>query len=315
MYQIIGAIAGAVIGGVTQGVTTALTTNQKVKALQDAANQARDMANKYSGSELNRKMTEAGQANAQRLNQSDLANQLNQMGSGMVSGAAMANANNNPGFQNNYADYYKQGADREASLNAAQYGKEQADIERNLKQADVNYNVANQTAQAGLNAAGGLASVAGDLGNFNDSNPQTRTQTQYNVSKFNPTTGTGTFRPGSDENLKEPVNNDSGLTHADIQDSLRQLESVKYKYTDKAQELDPNSTDADVHVGSTTQSMEQTPLFSEAVVKDENDVGHVDLFKLNEAIEAGLAEMQREIDEIKSKKKRSFSLNRRRSKK
>lgn len=291
-YQLIAAAAGAILGGITQGVTTALTTNQKVKALQDAANQARDMANKYSGTELNRKMTEAGQANAQNLNQSDLANQLNQMVN--TSGAAMANANNNPAFQNNYADYYKQGADREASLNAAQYSKEQADIERNLKQADVNYNVANQTAQAGLNAAGGLASVAGDLGGFNKP------------------TDTTSAMPGSDENLKEPINNDSGLTRADIQDSLRQLESVKYKYTDEAQELDPNSTDDDEHVGSTTQSMEQTPLFGEAVVKDENDIGHVDLFKLNEAVEAGLAEMQREIDEIRGKKR--FTLNRKRGK-
>lgn len=297
MYQLIAAAAGAILGGITQGVTTALTTNQKVKALQDAANQAREMANKYSGTELNRKMTEAGAANAQRLNQSDLANQLNQMVN--TSGAAMANANNNPNFQNNYADYYKQGADREASLNAAQYGKEQADIERNLKQADVNYNVANQTAQAGLNAAGGLASVAGDLGNFNDNNPQTRTQTMYNVSKdlskVTPTIGT---RPTSDENLKEPINNDSGLTHADIQDSLRQLESVKYKYTDEAQEINPNSTDNDVHVGSVTQSYEKTPLFESAVVKDENGVGHMDLYKLNEALAAGLAEMQREIDSL-----------------
>lgn len=284
MYQLIAAAAGAILGGVTQGVTTALTTNQKVKALQDAANQAREMANKYSGSELNRKMTEAGQANAQRLNQSDLANQLNQMVN--TSGAAMANANNNPNFQNNYADYYKQGADREASLNAAQYSKEQADIERNLKQADVNYNVANQTAQAGLNAAGGLASVAGDLGGLNKPNNTDTTSTNT------------TTMPGSDENLKETINNDSGLTHADIQDSLRQLESVKYKYTDEAQETNPNSTDDDVHVGSVTQSYEKTPLFESAVVKDENGVGHMDLYKLNEALAAGLAEMQREIDSL-----------------
>lgn len=308
MYQLIAAAAGAILSGITQGVTTALTTNQKVKALQDAANQARDMANKYSGTELNRKMTEAGQANAQRLNQSDLANQLNQMTN--TSGAAMANANNNPSFKNNYEDYYKQGADREAAMNAAQYSKEQADIERNIKQADVNYNVANQTAQAGLNAAGGLASVAGDLGNFNKPKANVATpatQTQYNVSRdiskvAPPTNTTGTFTPGSDENLKEPVNNDSGLTHADIQDSLRQLESVKYKYTDEAQENNPNSTDNDIHVGSVTQSYEKTPLFESAVVKDENGIGHMDLYKLNEALAAGLAEMQREIDEIEASK-------------
>jgi hypothetical protein len=298
--QVIAAIAGAVIGGITQGVTTAITTNEKVKALQQAANQAREMANKYSGAELNRKMTEAGQANAQNLNQSDLANQLNQMTN--TSGAAMANANNNPSFQNNYAGYYKQGADRESAMNAAQYGKEQADIERNLKQADINYNVANQTAQAGLNAVGGVAGGIADMGGFgNNSNPS-RTQTQYNasrdLSKVVPNNPTGTFRPGSDENLKEPVNNDSGLTHADIQDSLRQLESVKYKYTDEAQQTNPNSTDNDTHVGSVTQSYEKTPLFERAVVKDENGMGHMDLYKLNEALAAGLAEMQREIDSL-----------------
>jgi hypothetical protein len=98
--------------------------------------------------------------------------------------------------------------------------------------------------------------------------------------------------------LKEPVNNDSGLTHADIQDSLRQLESVKYKYTDEAQQTNPNSTDNDTHVGSVTQSYEKTPLFESAVVKDENGIGHMDLYKLNEALAAGLAEMQREIDSL-----------------
>jgi hypothetical protein len=98
--------------------------------------------------------------------------------------------------------------------------------------------------------------------------------------------------------LKEPVNKDSGLTHADIQDRLRQLESVKYKYTDEAQQTNPNSTDNDTHVGSVTQSYEKTPLFESAVVKDENGMGHMDLYKLNEALAAGLAEMQREIDSL-----------------
>lgn len=271
---IIAIIAQMVGGAVINGVTTAVSTNNKIKAYEKAAEDIRNATEQYSGVNEYNRMYQAGADNTKYAKR-DLDRQV---AGGDLTNNAMIAANNSD-VNADYANYYNQGAARQNTLDEAAYNKATANAQREMNQADINYNAKTKAAQAGANAVGGIANLAAQMG----------------TGKNTDTTASATST--SDENEKTPINNNSGLPKADIEDSLRQIETVSYKYKHPEKEGEDNLS----HVGVTAQSLEKTPLFEECVSENDEGIKVVDKWRLQEALTAGLANMQREIDELESK--------------
>lgn len=92
----------------------------------------------------------------------------------------------------------------------------------------------------------------------------------------------------SDERCKD------ALPEADVEDALRKVDSIEYKYKEP---LD----DGEEHVGVTAQSLEDGA-FDDVVSEDENGIKQLDKQMLLEAVMAGIASLQKEIDELKGVK-------------
>lgn len=265
---IVAMIAQMVGGAVINGVTTAVSTNDKIRAYKKAAEDIRNATEQYSGVNEYNRMYQAGADNTKYAKR-DLDRQVAE---GDLTNNAMIAANNSD-VNADYVNYYNQGAARQNALDEAAYNKATANAQREMNQADINYNAKTKAAQAGANAIGGIANLAAQMG----------------TGKNTDTSST------SDENEKEsPINNNSGLPKADIEDSLRQIETVSYKYKHPEKEGEDDLS----HVGVTAQSLEKTPLFEECVSENEEGIKVVDKWRLQEALTAGLANMQREIDDL-----------------
>ena len=92
----------------------------------------------------------------------------------------------------------------------------------------------------------------------------------------------------SDENVKE-YNNHNNLPKADAEDALRQIESIEYQYKDGLGPQDGK------HVGITAQSAEGTAF--DDMVQENNGIKELDRNKLLESVMAGIAALQKELDE------------------
>lgn len=175
---IIGAIAGAVVGGVVRGVTAAETNKRKISAYKDAAKQVREATDKYSGKNAYQYMKNQGMDYASTYGQAVGNEVLGQSLSGaegpgttnagaMQSAAPMATAASN--VANKAAnDAFNQGMQMAKNEMNAKYNAETTQAQQLMKQADIDYGVANQAAQEALNTAGNLANTYSQLRRTNN---------------------------------------------------------------------------------------------------------------------------------------------------
>lgn len=254
-----GAIIGGLAGAIAGGMGSYLTSVQHANAYKQAANDIKNAANKYTGENANASMYNAGLNQASRENAAQMSNAAAaQSGSNNAMGEMNARMNNiNAGTEG-----YNTGAQNQSTLNAAKFNKDTQYAQNAMKQADIQNAVSGQMLQGAATGAQNLIDTYKDI---------------------------------SDENMKEGINNDSGLPKADIQDVLRQLETIVYKYKD------PNypGCDDEEHCGFTAQSLEKAGNPNDTVSENEDGIKQVDRWRLMETITAGLAELQREIDSLK----------------
>ena len=252
---LLGMIGTTIAGGIIQGTTAAQTNKIKTQAYRNAAKDMADATRKYSGANLDSQMTNAGVENARNQGMIRSQGEASKVGSGNANAAASAYS----GQQNIDSSFdttgdYGTGASNAYKNASGKYGAQANKTGLALKQADIDYNVANQAVAGGLQTLG---------------------------------QGINTIKTVSDENEKN-------FTRADIQDSLRQIKSILYEYKNPEKE----GEDDEIHVGTTAQMMEETPLEKDAVEQGEDGIRRVDGWKLLESINAGMAEIQKEIDEI-----------------
>lgn len=262
-----GAAIGGIAGGLAAGIGSYLNNKKLASAYEEYADDIRNAAKEYSGTKAHKQMKQEGAAEALRMgNAFGNKNQVNTSPNKMQN--ALSNMNNvNSNVQSLHNEGDNLGRQNKAAELNSKYNAATAKAQQALNQAGINYQVNNQLMQGGMNAAAGLVNT-------------------YNQLK------------GSDERLKKGINNESNLPEADIEDSLRQLETVNYQYKD------PNieGCDGDTHTGFTAQSAEKTPLFKDAVQTGEDGYKRIDEWKLMESLTAGIAQMQREIDELERSK-------------
>lgn len=263
------AIIGAVAGGVASSIINHKQTSKLAEAYKESARQIRDAGQKYSGQNAYNAMQNRANEEANIMNQMALKAQASQ--GPQNTSNALANAANLSG---NYNQGYNLGAQNEKSNLNAKYNAATAKAQQALNQAGIDYKAGTAATQAAFNTAGGLANL------YKNMKPAQGQQT-------------------SDENQKEGINNESNLPKSDIEDSLRQLETVSYKYKDPSVE----GCDDETHEsGFTAQSLEKTPMGKDIVKEGSDGIKRVDQWKLREALTAGLAQMQREIDQLKLSK-------------
>ena len=269
---VIGALAGAVGGGVINGLSASSNTRKRASAYEDYAKAVREATEKYSGSNAYNAMLSEGSKEGLTM-----ANNFGQNNKPLESGGiAMNNVNTGSKAPEMFDAGRNLGRSTKATELDSKFNADTAAAKLALQQQLTEANAQQAGVQAGMNAAGGLVDLAKNTG-----------VTDWIKEKLNT----------SDENQKEGINNDSGLPESDIEDSMRQLETISYKYKDPNVEgCDDEKHDS----GFTAQSAEKTPLFNDAVSTGDDGVKRIDNWKLLEAVTAGIAQLQREIDELES---------------
>ena len=161
--MVIAAVAGGLINGVVNGATTAYQTQQRANSYKSAAESVRTAADKYSGMNEYGRMQAAGQEWANEMNKLAHSNAINNIG--LEQGAtAMTGVNKHANDVSNSDvtnEAFQEGAQRQNLKDNALYNKETTQAQQAMKQADIDYNVANATTQAGMNALGNAVGVAG----------------------------------------------------------------------------------------------------------------------------------------------------------
>ena len=271
-------IAGAIIGGAAGAAAGAYQTKKQVLMKQNAQLQAllnqKMITDEYTGDAANRRQTSKALSEAHNM-----AEMNNVPQNDTTKGNYLSQFNTvNPSY--GYNQGYNQGLVNQQAIDDANRSNKEQLANSMLKQAGVDYNVAAARNQATMSGIGNVAKAAGTIGN-----PFKASNSRNNNNEL----------ATSDETAKEsPVNNDSGLPEADIEDSLRQLETVLYHYKDPS----IPGCDYEERCGTTAQSLEKTDLFKDCVVEGEDGYKRIDQWKLNEALTAGIAQLQREIDEL-----------------
>lgn len=268
---VIGAVAGAVAGGVINGLAASSYSDKRADAYEDYAKAVREATEKYSGNNAYNAMLNEGSKEGIMM-----ANNFGQNNKPLESGGiAMNNVNTGSNASEMFNAGRNLGRGTKATELDSKFNADTAAAKLALQQELMDANAQQATTQAGMNAAGGLVDLAKNTG-----------VTDWIKSKFT-----------SDENQKEGINNDSGLPESDIEDSMRQLETISYKYKDPNVEgCDNEKHDS----GFTAQSAEKTPLFNDAVSTGNDGVKRIDNWKLLEAVTAGIAQLQREIDKLEN---------------
>lgn len=164
---IIAAVAGAVGGGFIRGITTAIQNKKLAGAYKKAAQQVREATEKYSGKNLYQAMRTAGddmayrqamaseQPFTQATNPGQTNNAMGIANQAALTAAGNANAAGVAGRQ--------QGMAIEKGRKDALYNAETVAAQQMLKQAGIDYNVANQAAQGVVDSIGGTAKLIGEL--------------------------------------------------------------------------------------------------------------------------------------------------------
>lgn len=170
--KIIGAIGGAVIGGVVNGITTAENNKIKIKAMEKATKNMKMATEEYSGKKALEKMYNAGLQGANNYGTSmgnEMASQSlapqnpGSTGVGANSSAMMAGQEAGNVAKNAAISGFNAGMKNEAEMNAAKYNEIANRSNLELKQADIDFNVANQRAQELM---GGLKDVGKTIGDM-----------------------------------------------------------------------------------------------------------------------------------------------------
>lgn len=173
---VIAAIAGAVIGGVVNGVVASNATNEKVDAYKKAAKDVREAANKYSGESGYRTMVNQGQ-NYMGQDARSMANEMaaatyqpTNPGASTSAQANALNAANKASNATNEAGLggFSTGMSDAAASNAAKFNAATVQAQQLMNQADINYNVANQTAQTALQGLGDTAQTINSIRRTNN---------------------------------------------------------------------------------------------------------------------------------------------------
>lgn len=168
---VIAAAATMVGKAVINGITAYNATQDRIKAYRGAAEDIRKATELYSGTNLNNAMTEKGMANAAERNAQSMgaaANNFNGTGSTKMS-------NFMPLKQNvinadKTSDAYSAGANRVKTEADAKFNAEKQKADLAKEQADINYNVANQTGQAISNGIGNLSDLTSQFGGWGKNN-------------------------------------------------------------------------------------------------------------------------------------------------
>lgn len=259
------AIIGAIAGGVAGGVGSYINNMKLADAYQRNAEDIRKAGQKYSGHNADAAMREAGSQEARRLNNLNMGTAASTPN---TSNLSMQNALRRMGNVKS-ADSTMQGQNLGRSNKATElqgkYNAETAKAQQALNQAGINYQVNNQAMQAGMQGLQALSQTGNQI--------------------------------WSDKNVKECVTNDCGdkIPTADAEDALRQIESIEYKYKDGT------GLDQDKHVGISAQSIEGTALDNGVVSENEQGIKQLDKQKLLESVMAGIAALQKELDEYDRK--------------
>lgn len=145
-------IIGAIAGAAANGIATYANNKKLANAYKKAAQQYAEATEKYSGK------------NAERANWNAGMREANQMG---IQDWNKAAATGTDPFHmdnsNRFAEGMNLGQQQQSQLNNAKFNAETAQSQAALKQAGIDYGVANQTQQAVANTAGGMADLYRNL--------------------------------------------------------------------------------------------------------------------------------------------------------
>ena len=141
-------IIGAVAGAVANGVSSFANNKKLANAYRKAAKQYAEATEKYSGKNAEIANWNAGMRESNQLGQQD-----------WNKAAATGTDPFNMDTSNRAAEGMNLGQQQQSQLNNANFNKETAEAQAALKQAGIDYQVANQTQQAVANAAGGMADL------------------------------------------------------------------------------------------------------------------------------------------------------------
>ena len=176
--KVIGAVAGAIVGGVINGVTTAKNNKIKIAAMEKAAKDMKKATEEYSGKKALEKMYNAGLQGSYNYGTSmgnEMASQsFTPQGPGStdtgINTKAMEAGQETGNIAKNAAEAgLNSGMNNEAAMNAAKYNQAANKANLELKQADIDYNVANQASQEIMGGLGDLGKAIG--GTVPTSNP------------------------------------------------------------------------------------------------------------------------------------------------
>lgn len=275
----VGALIGALAGGISNGLITNYQTKKLANAYKEAAQDIRAAGQKYSGQAANAAMTQEGARQAQQMQK--LAQSQGVAGTTGLSTVDATNMTQNQPGLSAYMQGQNLGRSNKATELNSKYNAATTKAQNMLSKANTDFKAGQAATQLGMNALSGIANAGNNIGGSAGMNALT----QSAGSMF------------SDENCKESITNSSGdkIPTADVEDALRQIDSIEYQYKPET------GLDQDKHVGISAQSIEGTPL-DNGVVHNDGPYKTLDKQKLLESVMAGIAAMQKEIDEINSKR-------------
>jgi hypothetical protein len=166
--NIIGAIGGAIIGGVVNGVATSKNNKIKIAAMEKATKDMKKATEEYSGKKALEKMYNAGLQGAYEYGTSmgnEMASQVftpqnpGSTGTGINSAAMQAGQEAGDVAKNAAQAGFNSGMSNEAALNAAKYNQAANKANLELKQADIDYNVANQASKDIMGGLGDTTNI------------------------------------------------------------------------------------------------------------------------------------------------------------
>lgn len=166
------AAAATMIGkAVVSGITAYQSTQDRIKAYRGAAEDIKKATELYSGTNLNNAMTEKGMANAAERNAQSMgaaANNFN--GTGSTKMVNFMPLKQNVINADRTSDAYNAGANRVKTEADAKFNAEKQKADLAKEQADINYNVKNQTGQAISNGIGNLSDLTSQFGGWGKNN-------------------------------------------------------------------------------------------------------------------------------------------------
>ena len=276
----LGALIGALAGGISNGLITNYQTKKLANAYKEAANDIRAAGQKYSGQAANAAMTQEGARQAQQMQK--LAQSQGVAGTTGLSTVDSTNMTQNQPGLSAYMQGQNLGRGSKATELNSKYNAATTKAQNMLSKANTDFKAGQAATQLGMNALSGIANAGNNIGGAAGMNALT--QSAGNLFT-------------SDENCKESITNSHGdkIPTADVEDALRQIQAIEYQYKPET------GLDQDKHVGISAQSIEGTPL-DNGVVHNDGPYKTLDKQKLLESVMAGIAAMQKEIDNINSKR-------------